>query len=151
MYKKNKDLIWGIVALALFACFVFALNRINQPERIILEFEETAKSKEQIFIANSLKEIDGLVDAQEAAIVRRTESTTTAVPVPVPVAGTALPVAWQSLPAPEADSIGLSDSLERSLAGSAELRTEPYINPSSDLNLRSIESLRAIREQRAQQ
>ena len=46
------------------------------------------------------------------------------------------------------DQAELSPALQRSLAASAALRTEAYIDPNSDLNRQRIASLRQIREQR---
>lgn len=150
MLTTKKEFLWSVGPIAIIALLVFTLNRANQPKEVTLEIEVTEKSKEHEFVANSLNQIERVIAAQEEAISRTSGNEMTLL-APALVPGAPLPVAWQSSPAFEADAVDLSPSLERSLAAGAELRTEPYTNPSSDLNLQRIESLRDIREQRQEQ
>jgi len=150
MFKRNKDLFWAAIGLCLFALFVFTLNRLKQPREVILDLGvEKELSQQHRFIETSLGNAEELAKAEDAALV--------SVKPPVlpaanarPVEGAPLPVAWASKPAPEASEVKLSASLQRSLAASADLRSEQYTDPSSELNLQRVHSLRQIREKRQQ-
>jgi len=147
--SKSKDLLWAALGLSIFVGGLVYMNRQKQPEPVVIELKSDASSSpEHAMVQQALLAPDSIVQEDTLSeVVPVSELTQVATPE-LPVKGEPLPIAWESRPAPEASDVKLSASLERSLAASADLRTDEYTNPSSELNLESIASLRAIREQR---
>lgn len=147
---KNRDLIYAAIGIGAMALILLFVARQNQPQELTIDLGPERKLGDaHQMVADALMDIDSAAAQQDSA-TRSGPSGYAASDAPLPVAGEPLPVAWESKPAPEASHVGLSPSLERSLAASAELRQERYTNPSSPHNLQQIETLRSIRQERQQ-
>jgi hypothetical protein len=144
--KKHKDLLLTLLAIAVIAGLIFAVKWSKRSELPTIDLsKQKAKSEEHQLVGEILKDTEAFVVAEDAALLEKTPSTSHS---PLPALGASLPAAWDSQPAPSIDEVELSPSLQRSLAASASLRTEEYINPSSDLNLERVGELRQIRQTR---
>lgn len=145
--KKQRGLLYTLLGIGVIAMLIFITYRSEQPEPVKLNFSEKPQTKEHALVGEILADTEGFI-AEEETSVNQTEQLKLSAPVPLPVAGNPLPVAWESEPAPDIGETELSPSLQRSLAASASLRSEAYTNPSSELNLERVENIRAIRKQR---
>lgn len=149
MFRKSKELLWTFVGFILFGLFVFGLSWINRPEKIVIEFEESAKSDEHEFIGEVLLEPEAQAEKENIAVSQTgsdisSNATGNSLPVDLPLAKK-----WESRPAPEADEVELSESFQRSLANSAPLATEEFLDIQSDLNNSTIGALQALSIQRS--
>ena len=148
--NKYKYLLFVVLGIAVIASLIFVFNQPEAPTSLKPDTSvslEPAQSLEDALVSEVLADTEAFAEAEDAAIL---EASVSEVPpsVPLPVSGSPLPVAWESKPAPNMDEVELSPALQRSLAASAPLRTEAYMNPSSDFNLERVESLREIRQRR---
>lgn len=145
MFKRNKDLIWCAVGAALFALFIFGLNRLNQPKQVTLTIEnEGPPSSEHRFISDALRDADAVAEREESKLPglrRADEASGSAEPkFPPQVSGQ-----WERVSAPSMVDATLSESLERSLTASATLASEELSNPESATNLKRASELRETR------
>ena len=145
--KKHKDIFYTLLGIGVVASFIVITHRSQQPEPMKLDFAGQPQSEEHIFVSDILADTEAVAAAEDARIDQASSSGSVE-SVPLPVAGAPLPVAWDSQSAPNLAESELSPSLQRSLAASASLRTEAYINPSSEFNLGRVEDIRAIRKNR---
>ena len=146
--KKHKDFLYTILGISVIALLIFITYKSEQPKPVKLDFDKRQQTKEHTLVSEILADTETFAAKEDSA----TENVPSAPPygtsVPLPVAGTPLPVAWESKSAPNLDEAELSPSLQRSLAASADLRTDQYTDPSSEFNLARVEELRAIRKNR---
>lgn len=144
--NKNKDILFTLLGIAVLAALIFAVYQSKRPDPVEIDLSNLSeKSAEHKFIGEVLDDTEAFA-ANEDASLKNAEGE--AEQAPLPIQGEPLPVAWESQPAPTADQVALSSSLQRSFAASASLRTDEFVNPSSDMNLQRVEDLRAIRESR---
>jgi hypothetical protein len=146
LMKLLKETWWIFASIAALGALVFFVTRSERPDPIVIDLRETTtKSAEHELVSQTLKDPETFAANEEQALAAALQPDA-ATPTPTP--GAPLPVAWERKPAPNIDEVELSPALQRSLAASAHLRTDAYINPKSSLNLQSVASLREIREQR---
>ncbi|MGB0745099.1 MAG: hypothetical protein ACPGSB_11305 [Opitutales bacterium] len=144
---KNKDMLLTLGGIALMALLIFAVRQSRQPEPVVLDLKNKPEmSEEHSFVRDALLDADVLARAEDSSL-SRIEQDSPADDV-LPVAGAPLARNWESKPAPEADAVELSPALQRSLAASAHLRTDDYINPNSEYNLEAARALQEARKSR---
>ena len=147
--KQHKDFLYTILGISVIVLLIFITHKSRQSEPIQLNFTEQSQTREHELVGEILDDTESFAVAEDAAVENKPQKTSLPdTSVPLPVAGAPLPVAWESTSAPNISEVELSPSLQRSLAASVDLRTEQYTNPSSELNLRRVEDLRAIRKNR---
>lgn len=145
--KKHKDFLYTLLGIGVIALLIFIVYKSKQPKPVQLDFAESPQTKEHDLVSEILADTESFA-ATEDAILEQVAQSPTYKNVPLPVAGAPLPVAWGSKPAPNLDEATLSPSLQRSLAASADLRTEEYTDSRSELNLARVEDIRSIRQNR---
>lgn len=145
--KKHIDILATLLVIAILAGLIAIVSLSKSPEPLVLDLKDPSeKSTEHRLIEDLLQEPEAKTSHRQTHVDDTPNLEVVASAIPVAVSP--LPAAWASQPAPTADQVELSPALQRSFAGSASLRTEDYINPSSDLNHQSIDDLRAIRQAR---
>lgn len=147
--KKHQDLLYTLLGISVIPALILITYCSQQPKPLSLEFTEQTQSKEHSLVNEILADTETFA-ANEDAKLNQTTQPGAKQPIPLPVAGAPLPVAWDSKSAPNLAESELSPSLQRSLEASASLSAEEYTNPSSDFNLERVEDLRAIRKNRHQ-
>lgn len=148
--KKHKDILYTLIGVGVIALLILITYKSKQPKPIELEFSEQPKTQEHSLVEEILADTEAFATAEDARVdtEAQTSQPLSQESTPLPVAGAPLPVAWDSKPAPTIDEVELSPSLQRSLAASAELRSETYTNPNSEFNLARVAELREIRKKR---
>lgn len=147
--KKHKDFFYTLVGISFMALLIFIAYKSKQPKPIQLDLTEQLQTEEHSIVSVILTDTESFA-AKEDAILEQIAQSPTYENVPLPVTGAPLPIAWDSKPAPDLDEAELSPSLQRSLAASADLRTDDYTNPRSEFNLARVEDIRTIRKKRHQ-
>lgn len=145
MPRKNNDIIWSVIGLGLFGLFILWLSWLNRPEKIVIEVEEAPKSEEHAFIGEALLDPEKQMDREDHGLLSDSPASLATEPDPGIANSIVAPKPiFQNDPAPESHEVVLSESLQGSLANSAPLATEEFLDIQSDLNNRTIGALHAL-------
>ena len=157
-YRRYPDLCWTALALVFAGLVLFSVNRARHPQPLELPPEDPARmSPEHRHVQKALLDPESLAQREaepgRGAIFDPAPAVSPRASGPAPVAGTPLPAAWDSRPAPDLDpdnTAALDPGLGRSLAASRSLRAATFTDPGSARNQEQVEALRRLRQARQQ-
>lgn len=142
----KREILLALLIVLGFMCFITILYQLKQPERRPLELDPAKPSSaEDKLLKAALHEPEAVLPEALAPSLPAVSAPPAAPTLPKPEASQALPSS-----APEMDPARLSPALRRSHQTAASLRTEAFIQPDSDMNRETVESLRDIRRARHQ-
>ena len=104
--KKHKDLFYTILGISVTALLIVITYKSKQQKPVQLNLTEQSQTQEHELVSEILADTESFAAAEDASLDKKAPSTPT--PVPLPVAGAPLPVAWESTSAPNIDEAELS-------------------------------------------
>jgi len=137
---NQKSFVWYLLGAMLFALFIFGLNRLNQPEKIVIEKDQRSVSSEHEFVHQALHDVEAIEDSEDYFV----RSSTRAPKSPRELAqldsdrgedAVSLIVGFtESLP---------SDGLKRAIESSGSLSEDVFTQHQSEVNIDVISKLRS--------